>query len=71
MVFFPSSVFSLDFFKYIPFRSFWFNKAVWNICIISAGRGNIKTLIATVQEDGDVNDVDWQSLQGRAGLYLQ
>lgn len=37
-------LFVLDFFKYIPFRS-WFNKAVWNISIISTGRGNIKVLM--------------------------
>lgn len=36
---------SVDFFKYIPFRAFWFNETVWNISIISAGRGNTKTLV--------------------------
>lgn len=37
--------FSIDFFKYIPFRAFWFNETVWNISIISAGRGNTKPLV--------------------------
>lgn len=41
LIFFVST---LDFIKYIPFRSFWINKAVWDIGIVSAGRGSIKIL---------------------------
>lgn len=44
-MFFLLYFYSLDFFKYIAFKSFWFNKTVWNISIISAGRGNIKILV--------------------------
>lgn len=36
---------SIDFFKYIPFRAFWLDETVWNISVISAGRGNTKTLV--------------------------